>query len=151
MDGFVYVNSNKVGGEYSDDEKKEAEKLLKTVDKYVATLVRGFTKKAVESVENNEKLFYLTKFENENDTFENIPIMDIAKNKWQKLARKYYPIEKCKDLEKKIEKLIKNDRYNNGIDPITGHPYKISVFTYKTDKSKFKNGIIISRDGIKYT
>ena len=146
MTGFIYTADTTP---FSDAEKEDIKVINKNIKKYIATLMRSFTSKVEEAVINNQKYFYLDTFE-EDDMFENISKYDIVNDKYKHKIIKYNGPKNFKCTRFLLESLIKQPKYNNGKDPITNQDYKISIFTRKGEKSKFKNGIVISRDGISY-
>ena len=148
---FMYVskyNKNHIGT-FSDEDKEEAKKLMRTLEKFSALLARGFTNAAANAVESNSKWFYLGTY-TEDDEYDGHKIFYLLGNKWRSLLSRYYEQKKCLTVKDRLERIIKNDRYNGGIDPITNQSYNISIFTTKTARSMFKNGIVVSRDGIEY-
>lgn len=146
MTGFIYVNDVTP---YNEKEKEEIQRIAKIIKKYIATIMRKFTSKVEEATINNQKYFYLDNFD-ENDTFEEILKSDIITDKYKNKIIKYNGHKHFKSTQFIIESLIKSDKYNKGIDPITNQPYKVSYFVKKGEKSKFNNGIVVSRDGINY-
>jgi len=148
-EGFVYVNKYSKNMIFSEEEHMEAKKILNALEKFSTKMIRKFADAAVQSVEKNQKWFYLGQFDKD-DLFENVNVHYLLGNKWRSTLSKYYSANKCKTVKERIEKCIKTPKYNNGIDPITNQPYYVSIFYYKSATSKFKNGVMISRDGIEY-
>ncbi len=73
----------------------------------------------------------------------------VLAGRWIPWVRDFYP-ERAVPIEQKILALVRS-RCNGGIDPITSKEYIISVLWRKnTLRSAIPNGIIISRNGIKY-
>jgi hypothetical protein len=150
-DSFIYVskyNKDRMGT-FSDEDKAEAQKLMRTLEKFSALLARGFADAATDAAESGSKWFYLGAY-TEHDEYNGYKVFYLLSNRWMPLLSKYYEHKKCLTVRDRLNKIIKSDRYNNGIDPITEQTYNISVFTTKTSKSMFKNGIVVSRDGIEY-
>lgn len=133
------------------EENEECKKLLATIENFIGSICRSFADKAVQAVANGDKTFYLFTYDNNtNNKIGDYATEYILKNDWVTIVQRYAPSIKI-SIEDRILKYIKTHRFNNGIDPITKKEYKISIFHYKKDKSLFKNGIMISRNGIQYT
>ena len=112
----------------------------------------------VKTERENNKYCYLFKYNDDpdngevyGDTIDGLDTKYILSGKWIPLARQYFPAQSCLSVEQRLKEYINNKKFNNGIDPITGNSYRISIFFYKGSKSVFSNGIIISRDGLKYS
>ena len=146
MSGFIYTNKSTP---YSEVEDKDVDQVFKSSKKYLASVMRTFTKKGEEAAANENKYFYLDIL-NENDRFEDILKADILTDRYKHKIIKYKGPNKFKSSKYVLETLIKDNKYNKGIDPVTNQEYRVSIFTRKGDKSKFKNGILVSRDGIEY-
>jgi len=90
-----------------------------------------------------------------NDTVQNpggAPISTeyVIADRWVKFVRKYFP-ERAIGIEERLMKYLES-HCNEGVDPITGNRYIVSILWRKNTKvSKLPNGIIISRNGAKFT
>ncbi len=74
----------------------------------------------------------------------------ILSGTWLPFVTTHFP-EEAVSVEDRLQKYV-DTNCNNGIDPNTNKPYHISVFWRKNvKKSVLPNGIILSRNGIKYT
>lgn len=150
-DDFIYVskyNKNHLGT-FSDEDKAEAQKLMRALEKFSALLARKFADAATDAAESGSKWFYLGTY-TEDDEYNGYKVFYLLSTKWMPLLSRYYEHKKCLTVRDRLERIIKSDRYNNGIDPITERLYNISIFTTKTPRSIFENGVIVSRDGIEY-
>jgi hypothetical protein len=146
---------------YEEEYNEEKQKIineLKIIDKFVVRLCRKFPNEIVATERYNRKYCYLFKYNDDpdkgeiyNDTIDGLDTKYILSGKWIPLARQYFPPKKCQSIENRLVEYITDKKFNNGIDPITDNPYRISVFHYKGSKSIFSNGIICSRDGLRYT
>ena len=112
---------------------------------------RNHTRQVIESFLNNENKYqllcancnWIKRVENKEYSTKNI-----LENKWKRLVDKYLPDDN-NTLEERIQERVNNE-LNGGVDPETQNPLLISVFTTKKPDSTFRNGILLSRDGIKY-
>ena len=68
---------------------------------------------------------------------------------YKRLCEAHYP-EENKSVADKLQAQFETSNFNDGIDPLTGEKLHICVFTKKGSRSVFKNGIVLSRDGVKY-
>ena len=152
--------------EYAAVKLAEAKKIRDTVDKFVDDIMCDATTKYIRSVhrsrpEHKRKVVELFTFNYNNPRSEikndRIQAHDekgdystkyILENKWKRLVDKYLPDDN-NTLEERIQERVNNE-LNGGVDPETQNPLLISVFTTKKPDSTFKNGILLSRDGIKY-
>ena len=138
--------------------KQRMAKELKIIDRFIIQLCRSFADKMVQTERENKKYCYLFKYNDDpdygeiySDTIDGLDTKYILSGKWILLARQYFPVQSCLSLEQRLKEYINDKKFNHGIDPITGNKYRISIFFYKGSKSVFSNGIIISRDGLKYS
>ena len=121
-------------------------------------MCRDFVNNIVEAERTNKKYCYLFKYNDDpengnvyNDTIDGIDTKYILSGKWIPIARQYFAPTSCISIEQRLNEYISDKKFNNGVDPVTGNKYRISVFYYKGSKSVFSNGIIVSRDGLKYS
>lgn len=140
-----------------NEEKEQITAEVKIIDKFIARICRKFVDVMVEAERNNRKYAFLFKYNDDpdrgeiyNDTIEGLDTKYILSGKWIPLARQYLSSQKCRLIEHRLMDYIKDKKFNDGIDPITKQSYRISVFHYKGPKSVFENGIICSRDGLRY-
>ena len=140
-----------------NEEKKRATKELKIIDRFVIQLCRKFADKMVQTERENKKYCYMYKYNDDpdngevfGDTIDGLDTKYILSGRWIPLARQYFPAHLCLSVEQRLKDYISDKKFNSGIDPVTGNVYRISIFYYKNKKSSFVNGIIISRDGIRY-
>ena len=152
------INSDKNYEEEYNEEKTKMAKELKIIDRFIIQLCRSFADKMVQTERENKKYCYLFKYNDDpdngeiySDTIDGLDTKYILSGKWIPIARQYFPIHACLSIEQRLKEYITDKKFNNGIDPITGNSYRISIFFYKGSKSVFNNGIIISRDGLKYS
>lgn len=141
---------------YNEDKMRITNE-LKIIDKFVAKTCRGFINSIVEAERSGKKYCYLFKYNDDpdkgeiyNDTVEGLDTKYILSGEWIPLAKHYFPYRRCRSIETRLTEYFKDKAYNGGIDPVTNIPYRISVFYYKGPKSVFENGIICSRDGLRY-
>ena len=139
-----------------NDELKQCKELKRVIDTFISTICRNFSDKAIEAIRENSKDFYIYEYNDDtergelyNNKIENYDTKYILQHQWMPLLERYCGPQTT--IESRILKYIKVSRFNNGVDPITKKDYKVSNFNYKRNESKFKNGILISRNGIQYT
>lgn len=143
--------------EVYNKEKARITDELKIIDRFIARICRNFCNLMVEAERNGRKYCYLFKYNDDpdkgeifNDTIEGLDTKYVLSGKWIYVAKQYFSPQKCRSIEHRLNDYINDKKYNNGIDPVTNNPYRVSVFHYKGPKSVFSNGIICSRDGHRY-
>ena len=143
--------------EHYNEDKQKITNELKIIDKFIARMCRSFADSMVVTERLGRKYCILFKYNDDpdrgeiyNDRIEGLDTKYILSGRWIPLAKQYYSPQKCRSVKQRIIEYIREKKYNNGIDPITERPYRVSVFHYKGSKSVFDNGIIVSRDGIDY-
>ena len=139
------------------EEYDKCKKIMIAVDKIVTKSVRNIADSAIAAVKENSNIFYIFNFNDDESTgkllnakIDSISTRYLLSEEWGSIHQKFNN-KPYKSISQRIMDQLKTAKYNNGIDFITKKPYKISVFYYKKDTSKFKNGIMISRDGIIYS
>ena len=162
---FTVVNYKKqqsnIVSSYDEEFKlnlENSKKILKVIDRFVMNICRSFADNMIETVKNSHKYCILYTYNNDenvgkkvNDKFMDIDVEYILSNKWIQTVKQYKPDANLKTVERRIQEYITSPKFGNGIDPESKKKYIVSVFWYKKSTSMFKNGIIVSRDGIKYT
>ena len=68
---------------------------------------------------------------------------------YKRLVQAHFPEENI-SITDLLQKQFETPEFGNGVDPLTGNKLKICVFTKKGRRSVFKNGIVLSRDGVQY-
>ena len=68
---------------------------------------------------------------------------------YKRLVESFFP-EENKSIQHLLQERFQTEEFNNGVDPFTGHKLNVCIFTKKGPKSIFKNGIVLSRDGVLY-
>ena len=141
-----------------NEEKQKVANIIKVIDKFIAKLCRSFADNIIEATRNGHQYCYLFKYNDDpdrgelyNDTIEGLDTKYLLSGEWIPLAKQYVSHQKCKTIEYRLNNFIKDPKFNNGICPDTRLPYQVSVFHYKNEKSVFKNGVVVSRDGLKYS
>lgn len=133
---------------YSEEERAKATELVARLKKFSAILCRKFKEAALNSALEDKPYFYLIVLDD--DSAEYAELLELLDNKWRSIVSKYFDSKDCVTVKDRVKQYINSKRYNSGIDPVTNQPYRVSVFTKKGPMSKFKNGVIVSRDGIEY-
>lgn len=140
-----------------DKECRESKKIVNTITTFLTTICRDFTDKVIEAASNDHKVVYLFDYNEDpergevyNDRIGDYSTSYILKEEWRPLIERYLPGYKL-SIKNNILKYINNSKFNNGKDPITNKEYKVSIMFYKRKESAFKNGILVSRNGIQYS
>uniref|UniRef100_A0A6C0LJ27 Uncharacterized protein n=1 Tax=viral metagenome TaxID=1070528 RepID=A0A6C0LJ27_9ZZZZ len=166
--GHAVSERKVIQGEYEAKKRLEAEEILNTVDAFIDRICNKeeLTQKFVESIHrtnSRRKYVELFSFNNlsevgevYNDTIQSVDSEEkkfstryILSEKYDKLTKKYFP-ERSTSLVERITTVLNTEEFNNGVDIETGEKLIPCVFIYKKEGSKFKNGVIVSRDGIDY-
>lgn len=92
---------------------------------------------------------YNVKIKSVNEDGEEYFTPRILTHSYERLVGAFYP-EENKSVKELLQERFNTPEFNNGIDPITLQPLHVCILTWKTPNSVFKNGIILSRDGVKY-
>lgn len=149
-------NSNNDNVDY-DQELQKYTKIVKAVEKLTAQVTRTFSDNMIESIRRDHNYCVLFKYNDNpeygevyNDSIDGIPTKLLLSGEWINKAKNYLTPIKCRSIATRINDYITDKKFLNGIDPVTKQKYNVSVFYYKSKDSVFKNGIIVSRDGIIY-
>lgn len=73
----------------------------------------------------------------------------ILSHGYNRLVGTFFP-EENKSVLQLLQDRFNTEEFNNGVDPITGHKLYVCIFTKKGARSIFKNGVVLSRDGVYY-
>ena len=73
----------------------------------------------------------------------------ILSHGYKRLVDNFYPDEN-KSIQALLQDRFQSEEFNTGVDPITGNKLFVCIFTKKGPRSIFKNGIVLSRDGVEY-
>lgn len=140
-----------------EEEIARQNRIMKAVEKLTAQVTRTFADKMIETIRKDHKYCVLFTYNDDpeagevfNDTIDDIPTKFLLSGDWVTQAKKFFVPIKCRTIGTRINAYITDKKFHNGVDPVTKQKYNASIFHYKSRDSVFKNGIIISRDGIIY-